>query len=95
MLLRLVQVFLPYGVVRNAEALGQPSKGSSNSFEPAGDRPSNLVGTVLLHEVKTSDDNVVLITLRAFFRQNPSEALPPCSESRAKAPHPIRRVPRT
>ena len=53
--------------MRNAEALGQPSEGSSNSFEPAGDRPSNLVGTVLLHEVKTSDDNVVLITLRAFL----------------------------
>jgi hypothetical protein len=44
-------------VVRDAEALGQPSKGPSNAFEPAGDRPSNLGGTVLLHEVETSDDN--------------------------------------
>jgi hypothetical protein len=26
---------------------------------------------------------------------NSSEALPPCSGSRAKVPHPIRRVPRT
>jgi hypothetical protein len=29
------------------------------------------------------------------LRQNPSEVLPPCSGSRAKAPHPIRRVPGT
>ena len=48
-------------VVRNAEALGRPSKGPSNVFEPVGDRPSNLVGTVLLHEVETSDDDAVLI----------------------------------
>ena len=40
---------------------GRQSKGSSNSFEPTGDRPSNLVGTVLLHEVETFDDQVVLI----------------------------------
>src|SRR5690242_641416 len=37
------------------------AKFPSNSFEPAGDRLSNLVGTVLLHEVETSDDDVVLI----------------------------------
>jgi hypothetical protein len=41
--------------------LGQLSKGPSNAFEPAGDRLSNLVGTVLLHEVGTSDDDAVLI----------------------------------
>ena len=38
-----------------------PSKGPSNAFEPADDHPSNLVGTVLLHEVETSDDHVMLI----------------------------------
>ena len=41
--------------------LGQPSKGPSNEFEPAGDRMSNLVGMVLLHEVETSDNHAVLI----------------------------------
>ena len=33
----------------------------SNSFEPASDGPSNLVGTVLLHEVETSHDDTALI----------------------------------
>jgi hypothetical protein len=47
-------------------------KGPSNAFEPAGDRPSNLVGTVLLHEVETSDDDVVLIMETA--RQSPDSA---------------------
>ena len=59
-------------VVRNAEPLGQPSKGASNAFEPAGDRPSNLVGTVLLHEVETSDDDAVLV--REAARQSPDSA---------------------
>src|SRR5690349_2967004 len=36
-------------------------QGPSDEFEPAGDRASNLVGTVLLHEVETSDDDAVLI----------------------------------
>jgi hypothetical protein len=40
--------------------LGQLSKGPSNAFEPGGDRLSNLVGTVLLHEVGTSDDAVLI-----------------------------------
>jgi hypothetical protein len=48
-------------VASNAEPLGHLSQGPSNSFEPAGDRPSNLVGTVLLHEVEASDDDVVLV----------------------------------
>ena len=30
-------------------------------MEPAGDRPSDLVGVVLLHEVETFDDDVVLV----------------------------------
>ncbi len=51
---------------------GQPSKGSSNSFEPAGDRPSNLVGSVLLHEVQTSGDDAALI--REAARQSPDSA---------------------
>src|SRR5215471_8622086 len=51
---------------------GQPSKGPSNSFEPAGDRPSNLVRTVFLHEMETSGDNVVLI--REAARQSPDSA---------------------
>ena len=58
--------------MRNAEPLSQPSKGPSNSFEPAGNRPSNLVGTVLLHEVETSDDNTVLV--RKAARQSPDSA---------------------
>jgi hypothetical protein len=58
--------------VRNAEPLGQPSKGPSNAFEPAGDRLSNLVGTVLLHEVETPDDDAVLIKEAA--RQSPDSA---------------------
>jgi hypothetical protein len=33
----------------------------SNVFKPAGDRLSNLVGTVLLHEVENPDDDAVLI----------------------------------
>src|SRR5689334_17378122 len=33
----------------------------SNAFEPADDRLSNLVGTVLLHEVETPDDDAVLV----------------------------------
>ena len=57
--------------MRNAEPLGQPSKGPSNAFEPAGDRPSNLVGTVLLHEVETSDDAVLI---REAARQSPDSA---------------------
>ena len=44
----------------------------SNSFEPAGDCPSNLLGTVLLEEVETSDDEVVLI--RESARQSPDSA---------------------
>jgi hypothetical protein len=51
---------------------GQSSKDSSNWFEPAGDRPSNLVGTVLLHEVETSDDDAVLV--REAARQSPDSA---------------------
>ncbi len=47
-------------------------KGPSNAFEPAGDRPSNLVGTVLLHEVETFDDHVMLI--REAARQSPDSA---------------------
>jgi hypothetical protein len=58
--------------VRNAEPLVQPSKGPSNAFEPAGDRPSNLVGAVLLHEVETPDDDAVLI--REAARQSPDSA---------------------
>jgi hypothetical protein len=41
-------------------------------FEPAGDRPTNLVGTVLLHEVETSDDDAVLV--REAARQFPDSA---------------------
>jgi hypothetical protein len=48
-------------VVPDPEALGQPSKGPSNAFEPAGDCPSNLVRTILWHEVETSDDDAVLV----------------------------------
>jgi hypothetical protein len=55
-----------------AYGLGQPSKGPSNSFEPASDRPFNLVETVLLHKVETSDDHVVLI--REAARQSPDSA---------------------
>jgi hypothetical protein len=51
---------------------GQSSKGSSNSFEPAGDRASNLVGTVFLHEVETSDDDALLV--REAARQSPDSA---------------------
>jgi DNA invertase Pin-like site-specific DNA recombinase len=39
--------------VFDAEPPGWPSEGPSNPFEPAGDRPSDLVGAVLLHEVET------------------------------------------
>ena len=34
---------------------------AGHRFEPAGDRPSNLVGTDLLHEVETFDDPVLLL----------------------------------
>jgi hypothetical protein len=44
----------------------------ANSFESAGDRPSDLVGSVLLHEVETSDDDAVLISEAA--RQSPDSA---------------------
>jgi hypothetical protein len=44
----------------------------SNAFKPAGDRLSNLVGTVLLHEVETPDDDAVLI--REAARQSPDSA---------------------
>src|SRR6266852_9741839 len=44
----------------------------SYSFEPASDRPSNLVGSVLLHEVETSDDDAVLI--REAARQSSDSA---------------------
>ena len=44
----------------------------SHLFEPAGDRPSDLVGTVLLHEVEASDDDAVLI--REAARQSPDSA---------------------
>src|SRR5260370_36262177 len=41
-------------------------------FVRAGDRPSNLVGSVLLHEMETSDDDAVLI--REAARQSPDSA---------------------
>src|SRR5260370_27340165 len=41
-------------------------------FVRAGDRPSNLVGTVLLHEVETSDDDAIVI--REAARQFPDSA---------------------
>jgi hypothetical protein len=34
----------------------------SNSLEPAGDRPSDLVGTALLHEVEASDHDGLLVS---------------------------------
>jgi hypothetical protein len=45
----------------------------SNAFEPADDRLSNLVGTVLLHEVETPDDDAVLV--REAARQSPDSAV--------------------
>lgn len=48
-------------LVFDAEPPGRPSEGPSNPLEPAGDRPSDLVGAVLLHEVETFDDDVVLV----------------------------------
>jgi DNA-binding MarR family transcriptional regulator len=44
----------------------------SNAFEPASDRLSNLVETVLLHEVETPDDDAVLI--REAAGQSPDSA---------------------
>jgi len=44
----------------------------SNPFEPASDCLSNLIGTVLLHEVETRDDDAVLI--REAARQSPDSA---------------------
>ena len=45
----------------DAEPPGRPSEGPSNPLEPARDRPSDLVGTVLLQELETFDDDVVLV----------------------------------
>src|SRR5260370_38262251 len=59
-------------VARFRTQTGLGSKGSSNSFEPGGDHASNLVGSVLLHEVETSDDDAVLI--REASRQSPDSA---------------------
>ena len=46
-----------------AEPPGRPGYGPSDSLQPAGDRPSDLIGTVLLHEVQTSDDDAVLASV--------------------------------
>ena len=51
----------PGAEVYGPEPAVYPSEAPSNAFEPAGDRPSNVVGAVLLHEVETSDDDAVLI----------------------------------
>ena len=48
-------------LVLGAQSPGRPGNGLSDSSEPAGDRPSDLVGTVLLHEVETFDDDAVLV----------------------------------
>jgi hypothetical protein len=51
------------------------AKNPSNSFEPAGDRPSDLVGTVLLQEVEAFDDDAVLVreAARQFLDSAPDE----------------------
>ena len=60
-------------------------QGPSNAFEPAGDRRSNLVGTVLLHEVETSDDDAMLF--REAARQSPDSARDEYTELRVEGLH--------
>src|SRR5215469_5288972 len=59
-------------LVLDAEPPGPPGNGLSDSFEPSGDRPPDLAGTVFLREVETCDDDAVLVGEAARHPPDPA-----------------------